>query len=310
MNEKPPPPTILGSLQNPAVVGFSLAWLTSLGYLFGCGRASSALPLLAVLPCVLLLCWLTIRITRPTVASNSVAPTEAGDAAGIKTRDTAIWPQLAFLVVWILATGYEGIGFHWRQANFVHIPGYVGLRQILEQTSADWFGLPFVFANPVLYFVIPFSTLLLLGAKPSELGFARGRYTLRVTLLWCAIPLIAIVVFLCLGQLTFRVLGQRLLSNFFQNGPMEEFLFRGALQTRLRKFSGSTAAIVVQAIAFGVWHLGMQWSSTGFSDLWAGLALTIALQTVVGLGFGVIADRTNNIYAASIFHVVSNASGG
>ena len=95
-------------------------------------------------------------------------------------------------------------------------------------------------ANPVQYFVIPLILLLLLGARFRELGFAPGHAAWRVSALWAALPLAVWLVLLATGQLAPAVLLRRLLGNALQNGFFEEFLFRGALMTRLaRRFSAA-----------------------------------------------------------------------
>jgi hypothetical protein len=86
-----------------------------------------------------------------------------------------------------------------------------------------------VVANPLQYFVIPFLLLLLLGARPRELGFRKGNKAGRVSLLWLALPLVVWVGLLVTGNLAPQALVRRIISNTFQNGFFEEFLFRGAL---------------------------------------------------------------------------------
>jgi membrane protease YdiL (CAAX protease family) len=46
-------------------------------------------------------------------------------------------------------------------------------------------------------------------------------------------------------------------SNLLQNGFSEEFLFRGALLTRLRLIMAPSSAIVVSSVAFGLSHIAL-----------------------------------------------------
>jgi membrane protease YdiL (CAAX protease family) len=94
-----------------------------------------------------------------------------------------------------------------------------------------------------------------------------------------------------------------------QNGFFEEFLFRGALQTRLRKLTTPAWALVLQALIFGLWHLGAGYSATGGSDLLTAAASTIVAQASLGLAFGIIFERTRNLFASSAFHIVINSIG-
>ena len=111
------------------------------------------------------------------------------------------------------------------------------------------------------------------------------------------------------GQLSLGRLAGRVLSNSLNNGFFEEFLFRGALQTRLRRLAGPGWALVLQALIFGPWHLGLGFTDTGHAGWLPALASTLVHQAVVGLGFGVIFERTRNLLAPSVVHVVANSLG-
>ncbi|MBL8157745.1 MAG: CPBP family intramembrane metalloprotease, partial [Anaerolineae bacterium] len=143
---------------------------------------------------------------------------------------------------------------------------------------------------------------------PGEVGLGKGHRILPVTLLWCIIPLLALIFFVTSGQTTFERVANVFVSNFMQNGFFEEFLFRGALQSRLRRLVSPFWAVVISALIFGVWHLGLGFSSTGGNFLTA-LASTLAYQAFLGLAFGVIFERTRNLVAGSAVHVVLNTFG-
>lgn len=148
----------------------------------------------------------------------------------------------------------------------------------------------------------------MLGARWRGLGFGRGHRIGRVLLLWCAIPVAFWLVQIATGALSLLVLAQRLVGHTLQNGPFEEFLFRGALQTRLALLLGTPWALVGQALIFGAWHLGLGTSTVGGNVL-AGLALTIVSQSVFGLVAGILFWRTRNLIVPSVVHVVLNSSG-
>ena len=57
-------------------------------------------------------------------------------------------------------------------------------------------------------------------------------------------------------------LAARLVSNALDDGFFERFLFRGALQPRLRGLVGPSSGLVLQELVFGAWHLG-----PGFTDI-------------------------------------------
>ncbi|MFN8513870.1 MAG: CPBP family intramembrane glutamic endopeptidase [Thermomicrobiales bacterium] len=98
-------------------------------------------------------------------------------------------------------------------------------------------------------------------------------------------------------------------SAFMNNGFFEEFLFRGALQTRLRALGGPGWALVIQALVFGAWHLGLGYTNTDHAGLLPALASTIVYQATLGLAFGVIFERTRNLLAPSVAHILVNSLG-
>lgn len=160
-------------------------------------------------------------------------------------------------------------------------------------------------ANPVQYFVIPFVLLLLMGARPAELGFGKGYRSWRVTLAWVALPAVTFAALLIAGLLPLQVLVRRLIGNSLQNGFFEEFLFRGALQTRLNGLVTPAWALVAQALVFGVWHVHSNTLQFG-GDVLAGLAACIVSQAIFGLCFGIVFNRTRNLLAPSVAHVMVN----
>ena len=95
------------------------------------------------------------------------------------------------------------------------------------------------------------------------------------------------------------------MGHLLQNGFSEEFLFRGAFQTRLRAFMTSDWALVIQALVFGLWHIGFDTQTMG-GDVLAGLALGIASHSVMGLALGILFQRTRNLIAPSLVHVANN----
>jgi membrane protease YdiL (CAAX protease family) len=129
-----------------------------------------------------------------------------------------------------------------------------------------------------------------------------------VTALWVSIPLVFFVINIINGSTSLIWLGAMFVGNLLRNGFSEEFLFRGALQTRLKEWLGSDWALVIQALAFAIWHLGADTQFMG-GDVLQGLALGIASHSISGLAMGVIFQRTRNLIAPSIVHVVINMFG-
>jgi sodium transport system permease protein len=73
----------------------------------------------------------------------------------------------------------------------------------------------------------------------------------------------------------------------------EEVLFRGALQRSLAPRLGSARAVVLTAVAFGLFHLSIY---------------RFVPTTLLGVVLGVIAQRSRSLWPAIVFHATSNAA--
>lgn len=269
-------------------------YLAALVYLLFLGEWMGVGLMLANTLFTALLVWLTVRLTRPMPPEPEPLPHSRG----------RLWAQLGVLAVIILITSVGG-------ENVPLWSGMVAwLRGLGEAVlPVEWFGAPGnVVANPVQYFVIPFLLLLALGARPRELGLGRGHRVWPVSLLWTVGWGLVLIVPAAAGALGLQTLVRRVISNSFQNGFFEEFLFRGVLQTRLRSFLSTPWTLVIQALLFGLWHLRSNTLSFD-GNVVAGLAWCIVSQGVLGFAFGVIFHRTRNLIAPSVAHVMMNVVG-
>ena len=288
-------------LASPAAGAYAALWLIAAVFLVV--RGQSILGSVAFLLGTMVFVVITVALTED--------PPEVAVPAPVARRRVSAQLAVALLVVGI--TGYEGLAFHRvipRDAAFVPLwtPvtdwfGQLGSRYLSPAIVGDPYR---VVANPARYVLLLLPQLLLLGARPRELGLGRGHRTWRVLAVWCAIPLVWWAIALATGQLRPAVLGRRLVSHSLQNGFFEEFLFRGALQTRLAALLGQGWGVVLQALVFGLWHLGANIRDTG-GDVPAGIAYTIISQGTFGLAMGLLRLRTRNLAACSVVHVVNNS---
>jgi membrane protease YdiL (CAAX protease family) len=246
--------------------------------------------------------WITGTERRPKVKLS-------------RTRQNLLLLQIAVIACFICITLYTSLMFY-GVAERKTIPVWSGVIGTFSRLGEKVFTHNIVanpalaIANPAKYFLLPLPFLLLLGARFTELGFSRGHRTLSVLALWCFIPLGLFVYLVAFGRLSCSVLLRRLLSHLLINGFSEEFLLRGALQTRLRALLSPSWAIVIQALTFGIWHLSANFGSLGITDSTALIAFCVVKSAPFGLALGIIFQRARNLLACSVIHVVANSLGG
>lgn len=294
MTASPPPSWPPPARTLSAAITFLAIWLLAAATLALRGRGSAVFVGLAVLAGTALFSWF-VMLATPTPAIAATPP-----------RRGRLWAQVGWLALVIGITTWSGLQFHkivaapmpiWDDA--VGAIGSLGVRTL----AVDWVGSPYhALANPTAYFALPVIGLLILGARFRSLGFERGQRVLVVIAITAALPVAWIVA--CVPSSTALV--RALLGNTLQNGPFEEFLFRGALQTRLVQLLGVPWALGLQALLFGLWHLGA--AAHGGGDLLAAAAYTIVIQGTSGLLFGLVAWRTQNLWAGSVLHVLANSA--
>lgn len=162
------------------------------------------------------------------------------------------------------------------------------------------------------YALLPGIAVILLGAQVRQLGLRRFESsTLRVALAWLLLPLLA------LAYATYLVARMHkaawfilslFVQNFFLNGISEEFLWRGLLMTRLRKFLRDDWANFVQAILFGAWHFRYDYASA-HAHLTYAVSAMIASQMVFGYVMGCLLLKTKNLAIPAIFHATFDTVG-
>ncbi|MFC6824980.1 CPBP family intramembrane glutamic endopeptidase [Halopelagius fulvigenes] len=82
--------------------------------------------------------------------------------------------------------------------------------------------------------------------------------------------------------------------------PVEEFLFRGIIQRRLRDQFGPVSAVVGASLLFGAMHLA------NYSGDLVPIVAGAFMISAVGAVFGVVYERTNNLLAPILAHASYN----
>ena len=282
---------------------FALVWVAALVYLVVSGNGITGSVSFTV--GILLFCALTVVLTKAEPLADHV---QTDQPVSLQ------WLQLAIVILTICITGYSGYLFNMRPGQPTNIPLWSPVVNFFGSFGVHYLG-PLVDnspalagANPAKYVFIPLVFLLLSGVRISGLGFRRGHRIWQITILWAVIPVLFLSVQVISGVTSLLHLFRVFIGHFLKNGFSEEFLFRGAFQTRLGLFMKSDWALVVQALVFGIWHLGFDTQTMG-GDVIGGLALGIASHSIFGLAMGILFHRTRNLVAPSVIHVVINMFG-
>lgn len=99
-----------------------------------------------------------------------------------------------------------------------------------------------------------------------------------------------------------------IVGNLLFIAPIEEFLFRGVIQGRLRESFGAITAISITALGFGLAHLPSYWF--GGSDLLSvGVWAAVIGISATGFVLGYVYERTNSLLTVSIIHGLVNTIG-
>jgi membrane protease YdiL (CAAX protease family) len=287
----------------PAAWCCIIIWAIAAIYLTAIGKIFIVLQCLFLFVIVMFFCIITAGITRAEQKPKVKLP---------RPMQGLLLLQIVVIAFFICITWYTSLMFH-GVVESRSIPIWSPVIRAISNFGEKFFSNDFIVnpalsvANPAKYFLLPLPFLLLLGARFSQLGFRRGHRTLYVLALWCFIPVGAWIYLLAFGRLSYRLLIRRLLMHLLQNGFSEEFLFRGALQTRLRVLLSPSWAIVIQALLFGIWHFGANFEYKGITSINAVIAFSIVVQGTAGLAFGIIFQRTRNLFACSVIHVVINS---
>lgn len=292
--------SLVKRLRHPAVYCFASVWGAAALYLLAAGHAVNVVFGLILLLGISVFMMITRRITPDPSEEVEMRP--------------SMWrlgAQFSLILTVIGLTGYGSL--RWLGDGEL---GWIPMWSPLMQSIGSWgsrfltvemVGDPVLsVVNPVRYALIPLVGLLLLGVAPRYLGIRAGQSTWWVVLLWCGIGLVLWAVQLFSGQITLNTIRRVLTANLLQNGFAEEFLFRGALQTRLNLVLATPWVVVIQALIFAVWHLGAG-ARLMDSDILLGVAANIVAIGPYGLAYGYIFHRTRNLMACSLIHAGLNS---
>ncbi len=286
---------VIGISRRPETLTFAGLFIVALFILLVNGYQTVALTGLANISAFVIFALLTER------TDSAKTPSHATPARLSRFQRVTTWLQIILLVACFSFTGHELLALVGLAPPMVaDIPAWAQLEFALEPNvtgSLLYYG-SYVVA-PTLLGALAFA-LFVLGARPRQLGIAHGYHAWRQALLWSFAPL---ALFLTGRMLAHpQMAAFQLLVSLFVTAPLQEFLFRGALLTRLSRVLSNGWALAISSCAFGLWHVGLLCVSLGTTSLTIGAAASIVTYGVLGLSTGALFLRTGNLLAPTILH--------
>ncbi len=169
----------------------------------------------------------------------------------------------------------------------------------------------------ILYFVLFYATFLLplivvmrltaqsrasIGVNSKDLG---RMLALGLVLSGIAIASIGLIVpFFGFGFTGLTASTAYALVAFGINGPSEEVVWRGFVQTRLVAYHGAIRGVIVTSLFFALWHIPVSYVYSSGVPL--GTLLGALLRFPLGVGLGYIMLRSQNVVPSSIVHTFYN----
>lgn len=293
----------VAAARSPAAWCYAAVWLVCVADLLVSGQAVTVLIGLGAAAGSGVLAVVTIALTAGAPAPAWAGPPAEGQRRHLVLQAVLLLVLALLIVEWLL---------DWRgllPRVLATVPGWTWFYDQLGRTEGRFAIPPGYLTTPVIYGVLPLALTMALGARPRELGLGRGYRAWRVTAAWCALPVAALVVQVATGR-SLAALLRRLITVTMTSGPWEEFLYRGALLTRLTCLLGAGWGIALSSLAFGLLHVATNVHDLGLgNDLVAGAAAGIVMQGTGAIGFAVATQRTGNLLATSVTHVLFNAIG-
>ncbi|MBV9229342.1 MAG: CPBP family intramembrane metalloprotease [Chloroflexi bacterium] len=168
----------------------------------------------------------------------------------------------------------------------------------------------YLFLLPVavmLETILPLGLMRSLGARWQELGFCKGYHIWRVTLVLSAVYLVFFAIAIGSGKASiFTILGG-IGVNFFEDGLVEETLFRGVVMTRLTQLFGVAWGIGLSALLFGLGHFSITMHAL-HNDVALSLAYVFVHYGMNGVFAGFFLLRPRNLVPMVISHTLGDAA--
>ena len=167
--------------------------------------------------------------------------------------------------------------------------------------------------NNSFYIVMGFSTIIYLIIP---LIYVRYRYnwtskelgiTSNVKSRWVVI--VSIITYTYIGSrntLTFEISCYLLVIYFYSNAFLEEFLFRGVIQSKLERAIGQKKALYYQGFLFMSIHLPVNSFQFFLDGNIVRYISVFGFQLINGIIFGLIFLKTRNIWISVICHYLNN----
>lgn len=162
----------------------------------------------------------------------------------------------------------------------------------------------------ILYLLLPlFLVVRPFGWQLREAGLAIRTQSWDVTIFAIVFGLISgsIPYFTGQSNISIQILPLSvLLLLFYSNAFLEEFAFRGVIQSLLDRSLGQGKAILWGGILFGLTHVGLYVSALAETGGVLAVLSALVLQTQAGWLFGIIFMKTRSLWSGIVCHYLAN----
>lgn len=199
------------------------------------------------------------------------------------------------ILIWILMT--------------IYLVVFIFVLRTLFPHSLEEIYFTSLFVSTFIFFLIPLWYMLKKdGISLRELGLTKKGESIGVVIF-------GIAGYLIIGILSFFLLDPpevnliSLILYFYSNAFIEEFVFRGIIQTKLERALEQRKAILYQGIIFVLIHIPSNILLYSIMGDLLYIVLLFILQFIHGLIYGLIFMKTRNLFVSVICHFLTNWTG-
>lgn len=229
------------------------------------------------------------RWTLPPPVAESADLVQQGSRWQLRARGLVIAGLLTWCYVYAAAVNFRLPGANALIEELYRIPTGLPRGGIAPMTT-------------LTMVLIPLAVLTMLGTTPRQLGLLWATGGVARLACWLALPILLLALRLGSGYLSLIGLLKILVENALLNGVPEEFVFRGALLSMLRRLVPLSWAMAVQATAFALFHYFVTMNEIHGGKPIIIVADAFAENAQIGVILGLMATRSGSLMMPATIH--------